>query len=137
MLWVNYPRQQLLDAIASEVDAYNNTHEHRELPKRNGRHMTPSAYRRAVLEAEGDDIEYLTDVELREAFMPEMVRTAQRGWLRLFNNDYFSEELIRWIAKRFAWLSIFTIPLPLSFAGWMVPTSVLRSGTVINVPQYR
>ena len=87
--------QQLLDAIASEVDAYNNTHEHRELPKRNGRHMTPSAYRRAVLEAEGDDIEYLTDVELREAFMPEMVRTAQRGWLRLFNNDYFSEELIQ------------------------------------------
>ncbi|HDW2009334.1 TPA: Mu transposase C-terminal domain-containing protein, partial [Enterobacter asburiae] len=87
--------QQLLDAIASEVDAYNNTHEHRELPKRNGRHMTPTAYRRAVLEAEGDDIEYLTDVELREAFMPEMVRTAQRGWLRLFNNDYFSEELIQ------------------------------------------
>ncbi|ELW9468723.1 MULTISPECIES: Mu transposase C-terminal domain-containing protein [Enterobacter] len=87
--------QQLLDAIASEVDAYNNTHEHRELPKRNGRHMTPAAYRRAVLEAEGDDIEYLTDVELREAFMPEMVRTAQRGWLRLFNNDYFSEELIQ------------------------------------------
>ncbi|HED5569744.1 TPA: transposase [Yersinia enterocolitica] len=87
--------QQLLDAIAAEVDAYNNNHEHRELPKRNGRHMTPAAFRRAVLEAEGDDIEYLTDVELREAFMPEMVRTAQRGWLRLFNNDYFSEELIQ------------------------------------------
>lgn len=87
--------QQLLDAIAAEVDVYNNSHEHRELPKRNGKHMTPAAYRRAVMEAEGDDIEYLTDVELREAFMPEMVRTAQRGWLRLFNNDYFSEELIR------------------------------------------
>lgn len=87
--------QQLLDAIAEEVDAYNNGHEHRELPKRNGRHMTPAAYRRAVLEAEGDEVEYLTDVELREAFMPEMVRTAQRGWLRLFNNDYFSEELIQ------------------------------------------
>jgi len=87
--------QQLLDAIAEEVDAYNNSHEHRELPKRNGHHMTPAAYRRAVLEAEGDEIEYLTDVELREAFMPEMVRTAQRGWLRLFNNDYFSEELIQ------------------------------------------
>ncbi len=87
--------QQLLDAIALEVDVYNNSHEHRELPKRNGRHMTPAAYRRTVLETEGDDIEYLTDVELREAFMPEMVRTAQRGWLRLFNNDYFSEELIQ------------------------------------------
>ncbi|SAZ04131.1 Mu transposase C-terminal domain-containing protein [Citrobacter amalonaticus] len=87
--------QQLLDAIATEVDVYNNTHEHRELPKRNGAHMTPAAYRRAVLEAEGDETEYLTDVELREAFMPEMIRTAQRGWLRLFNNDYFSEELIQ------------------------------------------
>ncbi|OWS76331.1 transposase [Pantoea sp. VS1] len=86
--------QQLLDAIAHEVDTYNNTHEHSELPKRNGRHMTPAAFRRAVLEAEGDEIEYLTDVELREAFMPEMVRTAQRGWVRLFNNDYFSEQLI-------------------------------------------
>ncbi|WP_241825918.1 Mu transposase C-terminal domain-containing protein [Izhakiella australiensis] len=86
--------QQLLDAIAHEVDTYNNTHEHSELPKRNGRHMTPAAFRRAVLEVEGDEIEYLTDVELREAFMPEMVRTAQRGWVRLFNNDYFSEQLI-------------------------------------------
>ena len=57
--------------------------------------MTPAAYRRAVLELEGDETEYLTDVELREAFMPEMRRTAQRGWLRLFNNDYFSEELIQ------------------------------------------
>ncbi|WP_407712492.1 DNA-binding protein [Enterobacter bugandensis] len=87
--------QQLLDAIAEEVDVYNNTHEHSELPRRNGKHMTPAAYRRAVLEVEGDETEYLTDVELREAFMPEMVRTAQRGWLRLFNNDYFSEELIQ------------------------------------------
>ncbi|MGK3122876.1 Mu transposase C-terminal domain-containing protein [Candidatus Pantoea formicae] len=86
--------QQLLDAIAHEVDTYNNTHEHSELPKRNGHHLTPAAFRRAVMEVEGDEIEYLTDVELREAFMPEMVRTAQRGWLRLFNNDYFSEQLI-------------------------------------------
>lgn len=87
--------QQLLDAIAEEVDVYNNTHEHSELPRRNGKHLTPAAYRRAVLELEGDETEYLTDVELREAFMPEMRRTAQRGWLRLFNNDYFSEELIQ------------------------------------------
>ena len=87
--------QLLLDAIGEEVDVYNSTHEHRELPKRNGKHMTPAAYRRAVLEAEGDETEYLTDIELREAFMPEKVRTAERGWLHLFNNDYFSEELIQ------------------------------------------
>jgi hypothetical protein len=41
--------------------------------------------------------------------MPEMVRTAQRGWLRLFNNDYFSEELIQVDSEEVAWLSIFTI----------------------------
>jgi putative transposase len=38
--------QMLLDTIAEEVDKYNNLHEHSELPKRNGVHMTPAQYRR-------------------------------------------------------------------------------------------
>lgn len=87
--------QMLLDTIAEEVDKYNNLHEHSELPKRNGVHMTPAQYRREVLAAEGDEIEYLTDIELREAFMPEMCRTAQRGWIDLMNNQYFSADLIQ------------------------------------------
>ncbi|EHT03193.1 TPA: transposase [Klebsiella pneumoniae] len=86
--------QRLLDVIAEEVDAYNNEHEHSELPKRNGRHMTPAAYRKMVLEQEGDEIEYLTDVELREVLMAETVRVAQQGWISLMNNDYFSQDLI-------------------------------------------
>lgn len=86
--------QRLLDVIAEEVNAYNNEHEHSELPRRNGRHMTPSAYRKMVLEQEGDEIEYLTDVELREVFMAETTRKAQQGWIQLMNNDYFSHELI-------------------------------------------
>ncbi|WPU22598.1 Mu transposase C-terminal domain-containing protein [Cedecea neteri] len=86
--------QMLLDVIAEEVDKYNTQHEHSELPKRNGSHMTPAQYRREVLASEGDDIEYLTDIELREAFMPEMLRTAQRGWIELMNNQYFSADLI-------------------------------------------
>ncbi|HBY1559574.1 TPA: transposase [Klebsiella pneumoniae] len=86
--------QRLLDVIAEEVDAYNNEHEHRELPRRNGRHMTPAAYRKMVLEQEGDEIEYLTDVELREVLMAETVRVAQQGWISLMNNDYFSQDLI-------------------------------------------
>ncbi|MBN1085914.1 transposase [Erwinia aphidicola] len=86
--------QQLIDTIEAEVHKYNEHHEHSELPKKNGRHMTPAAYRREVLASEGDDIEYLTDIELREMFMPEMVRTAQRGWIELMNNQYFSEDLI-------------------------------------------
>lgn len=86
--------QQLLDVIAEEVDKYNHQHEHSELPKFNGRHMTPAAYRKLALEQEGDEIEYLTDVELSHAFMPEVVRTAQQGWISLMNNDYFSHDLI-------------------------------------------
>lgn len=87
--------QQLLDVIEEEVNRYNEQHRHTELPKRNGVHMTPAEYRRAVLASEGDETEYLTDIELRELFMPEEIRKAQRGWVELMNNQYFSEELIR------------------------------------------
>ncbi|MDI7238710.1 Mu transposase C-terminal domain-containing protein [Providencia huaxiensis] len=86
--------QQLLDAIEVEVQRYNYEHEHSELPKRNGRHLTPAAYRQEVLAAEGDEIEYLTEIELREMFMPEVVRKAQRGWIEFNNNEYFAEDLI-------------------------------------------
>lgn len=87
--------QQLLDVIESEVDKYNHTHRHSSLPKVNGQHMTPMEAYRSALAAEGDEIEYLSAVELREAFMPEMVRTADRGWLQIFNNEYSSEELMK------------------------------------------
>ena len=87
--------QQLLDVIEDEVSKYNTQHRHSELPRRNGRYMTPAEYRNEVLATEGDEIEYLTDIELREMFMPEQIRTAQRGWIELMNNQYFSEELIQ------------------------------------------
>lgn len=86
--------RQLLDVVAREVDKYNHSHEHSELPKYNGRHLTPAQYRQAVLETEGDEIEYLTELELREMFMPEVIRVARRGWVEVENNDYFSETLI-------------------------------------------
>lgn len=86
--------QQLLDVIEEEVNRYNEQHRHSELPRKNGVHMTPAEYRRAVLTSEGDETEYLTDIELRELFMPEEIRKAQRGWIELMNNQYFSEELI-------------------------------------------
>lgn len=86
--------RQLIDAVQEEIDEYNNSHEHSELPKVNGKWMSPAAYRQWVLEQEGDDIEYMTDGELREMFMPEVIRVAQRGWIALENNQYFSKELI-------------------------------------------
>ncbi|HBM3102605.1 TPA: transposase [Klebsiella oxytoca] len=83
----------VLAIIEEEIDKYNNSHEHSELPKYNGKHLSPMRYRAAVLEVEGDDIEYPTEVELREMFMPEEVRTVERGWVRLDNNRYFSYDL--------------------------------------------
>ncbi|MGK5722473.1 Mu transposase C-terminal domain-containing protein, partial [Proteus mirabilis] len=41
-----------------------------------------------------DEIEYLTEIELREMFMPEVIRKAQRGWIEFNNNEYFAEDLI-------------------------------------------
>lgn len=86
--------RQLIDAVQEEIDDYNNHHGHSELPKVNGKWMSPAVYRQWVLEQEGDDIEYMTDGELREMFMPEVKRVAQRGWIALENNQYFSKELI-------------------------------------------
>ncbi|MFX2607034.1 Mu transposase C-terminal domain-containing protein [Enterobacter mori] len=83
----------VLGIIQEEIDAYNNSHEHSELPKFNGKHLSPARYRAAVLEVEGDDIEYLTEIELREMFMPEETRIVDRGWVRLNNNHYFSHGL--------------------------------------------
>ncbi|WP_050747475.1 Mu transposase C-terminal domain-containing protein [Sodalis glossinidius] len=56
--------------------------------------MTPAAYRKVLLAEEGYNIEYLTQGELREIFMPEEKRVAQRGWVELLNNQYFARELI-------------------------------------------
>ncbi|WP_049849505.1 Mu transposase C-terminal domain-containing protein [Trabulsiella odontotermitis] len=83
----------VLEIIQEEIDRYNNSHEHSELPKYNGQHLTPARYRDAVLATEGDEIEYLTEVELLEMFMPEEIRTVERGWVRLNNNGYFSHSL--------------------------------------------
>ncbi|HHV7359427.1 TPA: Mu transposase C-terminal domain-containing protein [Morganella morganii] len=83
----------LLDAIRYEVDRYNNSHEHSELPKYNGRYLTPAQYREAVLTAEGDDIEYLSEMELREMFKPQFIRTCSRGWINFDTNNYFAWEL--------------------------------------------
>ncbi|ECB3488805.1 transposase [Salmonella enterica subsp. enterica serovar Kottbus] len=84
----------LIQAVGEEIEKYNQSHEHSELPKVNGQHMSPLAYRKFVLETEGDDIEYVTAQELRDMFLPEEIRTAARGWIQLGTNDYFAKELI-------------------------------------------
>ncbi|MBN3068183.1 transposase [Pectobacterium brasiliense] len=85
---------QLIDAIEDEITAYNTQHRHSELPLRAaGGHYTPAEYRAALLA--DAEIDRLSEAELREMFRPQVKRIAQRGWLSIFNNQYFAEELIQ------------------------------------------
>ena len=80
---------QFLDAVQAGVDWYNNEHVHSEIG------MTPAQKRRQLMEKTNpDDLVFVTPVEARDLFRPSTLRVAQRGWLQLFNNDYFSAKLL-------------------------------------------
>lgn len=78
--------QQFIDAVQIGVDWYNNEHIHREIG------MTPARKRQQLLN--NDDIIRVTPIEARDMFRPQVLRVAQRGWVSLFNNDYFSQKLL-------------------------------------------
>ena len=80
---------QFLDAVQAGVDWYNNEHVHSEIG------MTPAQKRRQLMEKiNPDDLVFVTPVEARDLFRPSTLRVAQRGWLQLFNNYYFSSKLL-------------------------------------------
>ena len=80
---------QFLDAVQAGVDWYNNEHVHSEIG------MTPTQKRRQLMEKiNPDDLVFVTPVEARDLFRPSTLRVAQRGWLQLFNNYYFSAKLL-------------------------------------------
>ncbi|MCL7838803.1 Mu transposase C-terminal domain-containing protein, partial [Pasteurella multocida] len=78
--------QQFIDAVQVEIDRYNNHHIHREIG------TTPARKRRELLAKA--EIIYITAVEARDLFRPSLLRVAQRGWINLFNNVYFSQKLL-------------------------------------------
>ncbi|CAI2528796.1 Mu transposase, C-terminal [Serratia ficaria] len=85
--------EALIDAIEAGVAWYNNR-PHESLPLRgDGEHFTPAQFRRYKLEKEATEIEWLSDLELREMFMPQIERHVNRCEVRLFNNFYYSPEL--------------------------------------------
>ncbi|MGP2976619.1 Mu transposase C-terminal domain-containing protein [Serratia nevei] len=85
--------EALIDAIEAGVEWYNNR-SHDSLPLRgDGEHFTPAQFRRYKLEKEATAIEWLSDLELREMFMPQIERHVSRCEVRLFNNFYYSPEL--------------------------------------------
>ncbi len=76
------------------VAEYNGQHRHRSLPKRpDGKHMTPDEAWAAKFDA---SLQHKpTPGELRELFMPAVLRTAKRGQVTLWNQDYQAPELMR------------------------------------------
>lgn len=85
---------QFVDAVEVMVREYNAQHRHRSLPKReDGKHMTPAEAWAAKFDP---DLQHKPTMgELRELFMPAVLRTAKRGQVTLFNQDYQAAELMR------------------------------------------
>lgn len=78
--------KQFIDAVEAGIEWYNNEHIHREIG------TTPAKKRQQLLQE--TEILTITEIEARDMFRPQVVRTAQRGWISLFNNNYFSQKLI-------------------------------------------
>ncbi|WP_198314583.1 Mu transposase C-terminal domain-containing protein [Chitinibacter sp. GC72] len=91
---VNLPHVPSLAEFVADLDAAINEYNqrpHSSLPKVNGVHMSPKAYYQAHRRAE--DV-MLDEMELRDLFRPTFTRKAMRGEVKLWNNVYFSEELM-------------------------------------------
>lgn len=80
---------QLLDAIQKEIDIYNNT-VHSSI------NQTPVDFYFENLEKENHKV--ASDI-LDMLFMPEELRTTNRGEVRLHNNLYFNKKLIEYNSK--------------------------------------
>ena len=85
---------QFVDAVEHMVREYNSTHRHRGLPKNaDGKHMTPDEAWDAFFD---ESLQHKPSVaELRELFMPAVLRTARRGEVQFFNQTYSAPELMR------------------------------------------
>lgn len=92
---VGLPHVPSFEQFVADLDAAIAEYNHRPhsaLPRVEGEHMTPAEYYAAFRRA---DEQPLAAIELQDLFRPTFVRTATRGEVRLWNNVYFSPELMR------------------------------------------
>ncbi|EFL6501042.1 transposase [Escherichia coli] len=84
---------ELIEAIREGVEWYNNR-PHSELPmKPNGKHYSPAEFRKKRLAEEDTEIEWLSDMELRDMFRPMVERPVRRCEIQWLNNIYYAPEL--------------------------------------------
>ena len=85
--------RQLLDDVARVVEDYNLHHEHREL----GGNTPEDEYQARI---DRDSIVFgPSDSELAALWMPEVVRTPQRGRVSLFGNTYCKADLVEMLPE--------------------------------------
>ncbi|ENS5228934.1 DNA-binding protein, partial [Shigella flexneri] len=83
---------ELIEAIREGVEWYNNR-PHSELPmKPNGRHYSPTEFRKKRQAEEDTEIEWLSDLELRDMFRPMVERPVRRCEIQWLNNIYYAPE---------------------------------------------
>jgi putative transposase len=124
--------ESLIEHIEAGVEWYNNR-PHESLPLRgDGEHFTPAQFRRYKLEKEATEIEWLSELELREMFMPQIERTVNRCEVRLFNNLYYSAELNNEHGNKVLVNYDIHDATKWLFVVWMVHLFVKLSGMVIN-----
>ncbi|EEW0910759.1 TPA: transposase [Escherichia coli] len=84
---------ELIEAIREGVEWYNNR-PHSELPmKPNGKYYSPAEFRKKRLAEEDTEIEWLSDLELRDMFRPMVERPVRRCEIQWLNNIYYAPEL--------------------------------------------
>ncbi|ELN8035012.1 transposase [Salmonella enterica] len=84
---------ELCEAVREGVEWYNNR-PHSELPmKASGKHFSPAEYRKKRLAEEDTEIEWLSDVELRDMFRPMVEKPVRRCEIHWLNNIYYAPEL--------------------------------------------
>ena len=86
--------REFIQAVEMGVNWYNNVHVHREIG------TTPANKYRSLLQQ--TDVVWITPVEARDMFRPQVIRKAQRGWVSVFNNNYFNQELINFDGQEVA-----------------------------------
>lgn len=86
---------EFIASLQQTIQDYNTHHEHRSLPKLDGKHhATPAAWRSHRLEETGTDIAMLAPQEVATLFMPAALRKAKRGEVRFLNCTYFHKDLM-------------------------------------------
>ncbi|HAT1685186.1 TPA: DDE-type integrase/transposase/recombinase [Klebsiella oxytoca] len=84
---------ELCEAVREGVEWYNHR-PHSELPmKANGKHYSPVEYRKKRLAEEDTEIEWLSEIELRDMFRPMVEKPVRRCEIEWLTNIYYAPEL--------------------------------------------